>query len=837
MKRILFICFLLISLDICAQQENQLTSNATRSIPFDEGWLFIKDTISNAEQPNYNDSKWRQLDLPHDWSIEDLPNQTPGSIIGPFDKRSRGGIFTGYTIGGTGWYRKKFVIGKEQQDKQVLIHFDGVYMNSDVWLNGQHLGNHPYGYTPFYYDLTPYLKPAGQQNVLAVRVRNEGNNSRWYSGSGIYRHVSLMITEPVHVAPWGVYITTPEVAANSATVQIKTSINNKQANQRAITLVSSILSPQGKTVGRSQQAIPIEANTIKTGEQSITVKSPVLWSVETPLLYKVVTEIKEGDKIIDKVETPFGIRSLSFSAQKGFLLNGRRVLLKGGCIHHDHGPLGSAAIDRAEERKIELLKQNGFNAIRLSHNPPSRQLLDICDRLGMLVIDEAFDVWAKTKMPKDYALYFKEHWQQDLNAMLLRDRNHPSVIIWSIGNEIPERVDSAGLRITKQLVDRVHQLDPSRPVTNAHCSFWDHPGYQWDTTAQAFALLDIGGYNYQWKLYESDHKKYPDRIMIGTESHPKDALENWNLVEKHPYVLGDFVWTAMDYLGEASTGNASLDSIKMHRRLLRYPWFNAWCGDIDLIGGKKPQSYYRDVVWRNRPIAMAVHEPIPQSLVENMSDWGWPLEWQSWTWPGAEGKSLQVRVFSRAPMVRLILNGKVVGEQKIADTSITAVFKVPYEPGTLKAVNVEHGKETDAFELKTAGAAKRIRLTADRNKISASRNDLSYISVEVVDEKGQLVPNAAVPIQFSLSGVGELAGVGNASPTEMASFQRPERKTVNGKCLAILRPTGKRGTMTLKASASGLEGGQIIVTVQGDGKTNTVGGPFHSNVSFNVKKK
>lgn len=812
MKRCLFLCLLFVSIGGGAQTRNGLTAVSARTIPFDNNWLFIKDSIPNADQLDYNDSKWRKVDLPHDWGIEDLPNQTPGSIIGPFDKGSPGFIFTGFTKGGTGWYRKKFVTRKSEQNKIVTIYFDGVYMNSDVWLNGHHLGNHPNGYTPFYYDLTPYLKPVGQENVVAVRVRNEGKNSRWYSGSGIYRHVWLTATAPVHVPVWGVFVTTPEVSGNSAKIQVRTSIENKQATRRNVSLVTTLLSADGKTVGGSQQALALEANASKKVEQSITVTNPALWSVETPQLYKAVTEIKEGTQTIDRVETPFGIRTLSITAQNGFLLNGKRVLLKGGCIHHDNGPLGASAIDRAEERKIEILKKNGFNAVRLSHNPPSKQFLDICDRLGMLVIDEAFDVWEKPKMPADYHQYFKDWWQRDLEAMILRDRNHPSVIIWSIGNEINERVDS--LHTTKKLVDKVHELDPTRLVTEAHCGFWDHPGYKWEATANAFALLDISGYNYLWKLYEADHQKFPDRIIIGTESHAKDALENWNMVEKHPYVLGDFVWTAMDYLGEASTGNASLDSTKKKKRLLRWPWFNAYCGDIDLIGNQKPQSYYRDVVWRNKPIAMAVHAPIPEGLVENMSDWGWPDEYQSWTWPGAEGKPLQVRVFSRAQTVRLLLNGNVIGEQQIADSSITAVFNVPYQPGTLKAVNVVNGKEIDGIEFKTTGVATRIRLVADRSSIKASRNDLSYVMVEVTDDKGQVVPNAEILIQFAISGAGEIAGVGNASPTELASFQQPQRKTVNGKCLVIVRPTGKIGTITLKATANGLTPAQIAVSAQ-----------------------
>ncbi|HWB28477.1 MAG TPA: glycoside hydrolase family 2 TIM barrel-domain containing protein [Chitinophagaceae bacterium] len=801
------VCFI-----VCAAIANAQTN--TRNQLFDDNWRFIKDSTIQAEVPGFDDSKWRKIDLPHDWSIEDLPNQTTESIIGPFDKRSTGGGATGYTDGGTGWYRKQFVISKADEGKQISIQFDGVYMNSDAWLNGHHLGNHPYGYTPFYYDLTPYLNPAGQQNVLAVRVRNEGKNSRWYSGSGIYRHVWLVVTAPVHIVPYGVYITTPAVSSAKATVQLQSTISNSEASAKKLQLVTTIYAGDGKAVGYAQTTLTIEPNTANACKQNITVTSPNLWSVETPNLYRAVTEIKYGAKTIDRVETPFGIRSLSFTTENGFLLNGKNVLLKGGCIHNDDGPLGSATIDHAEERKIEILKQNGFNAIRTSHNPPSKQLLDACDRLGMLVLDEAFDMWEVQKNPQDYHLYFKDWWKKDLDAMILRDRNHPSVILWSIGNEVPERVDDPGLRIARQLVDETHQLDATRPVTEAICSFWDHPGYKWDTTAAAFGLLDVGGYNYMLSEYEEDHRKFPGRIMAGTESFPIQALENWNMVEKHPYVIGDFVWTAFDYMGEASIGNATLNKGSQNRMFLGWPWYDAWCGDIDLIGNKKPQSYYRDVVWRNKPIAMAVHSPIPAGMMESVSMWGWPDELQSWTWPGEEGKPLQVRVFSRAPMVRLLLNGQVLGEQKMGDHSITAVFTVPYQPGVLKAVNVVDGKETDAVELNTTGQANHIRLVADRAVIHADRNDLSYVMVEVMDDKGQVVPNASLPVHFTITGAGEIAGVGNADPTGLASFQQPEINTFRGKCLVIVRPLGKVGTITLEATAGGLPSTKVVITTR-----------------------
>ena len=618
------------------------------------------------------------------------------------------------------------------------------------------------------------------------------------------------MTERTYVAPWGVYITTPDVSSSKATVMLKTTLNNRNSSQRNITLVTTILSPTGKAVGNAQNRFTLDTDASKTDEQRIQITNPDLWSVETPRLYKAVTEIKESGKVVDKVETLFGIRSVSFTAQDGFLLNGKKVLLKGGCIHHDNGPLGAAAFDRAEERKIEILKKNGFNAIRSSHNPPSKALLDACDRLGMLVIDEAFDMWTKQKNEDDYHLYFKDWWNRDLTAMILRDRNHPSIILWSIGNEIPERADSIGLATRKMLKQRVRELDSTRPVTEA---IHRTPGWEKRTPA-VFEDLDVAGYNYVKEKYEQDHQKFPDRVMMGTETYPMEALENWSLAENHSYVVGDFVWTAIDYLGEASIGNYTYDSIKTFRPNLGWSWFNANSGDIDLIGNKKTASYYRDVVWRNRPIAVAVHAPIPTGMVENVSRWGWPNELLSWTWTGLEGKILQVRVFSRAPIVRLLLNGKIIGEQKIAEGSITAIFNVPYEAGVLKAVNVINGKEADAFELKTAGSPKRIRLVADRANINASRNDLSYVMVEITDDKGQVVPDSDQLIQFSITGAGEIAGVGNASPTDVASFQEPARKTVNGKCLVIIRSSDKSGTIILKATAIGLAPAQVVITTR-----------------------
>ena len=519
---------------------------------------------------------------------------------------------------------------------------------------------------------------------------------------------------------------------------------------------------------------------------------------------------------VDHKETCFGIRTISFDATAGFLLNGKAIELKGGCMHHDNGILGSAAIDRAEERKVELLKTYGFNAVRCSHNPPSEKFLDACDRLGVLVIDEIFDMWQEAKNPDDYHLYFDEWWERDLSSMILRDRNHPSIILWSLGNEIKERADSSGIEIMKKFRALIDRYDSTRPLTLAVNEFWDHPGRTWDQTAAAFAQLDVGGYNYQWWQYEPDHEKFPDRIMMGTELVPIHAFQNWQLVEEHPYVVGDFVWTAMDYLGEAGIGHTTCEQAEGNQ-LMPWPWFNAYCGDIDLAGNKKPQSYYRDVVWRQSDIEMAVHAPLSKGCKETVSYWGWPDEQQSWTWPGHEGEVFQVNVYSRHDRVRLELNGKIIGEKQIADsTLLTATFEVPYEPGELKAIALKDGKTVEEVTLNTAGEPASIRLKADRKKIRSDRNDLSYVSVGITDKRGNVIPGAVIPVMFEVNGAGEIAVAGNANPSDMASFKQPRCNTFRGRCLVIIRPDGKAGKIILRAKAEGLRPAKIVITASNE---------------------
>jgi beta-galactosidase len=469
---------------------------------FNQGWSFKKDsTLIESEIYTINDSGWKKIDLPHDWSIEDLPNQTTDSIIGPFSKNSIGKVATGWTVGGTGWYIKKFNSEKEWDSKYISILFDGVYMIADVYINGTLLGSHPHGYAPFHYNLSPYLKPSGKENVLAVRVQNESKNSRWYAGSGIYRDVWLTVTNPIHVDTWGVYITTPQVSAKEATIEVNTTIRNEQLSQDKIKYITRIISRKGKIVSQKTGDIVLSGDTIQTLSLKMNVSMPELWAPETPTLYTAVTEIEQGSKVIDKVETIFGIRTIRVSAESGLMLNGHKILLKGGCIHHDNGALGAKAFARAEERKVQLLKENGFNAIRSSHNPPSKYLLEACDKYGMLVIDEAFDVWGKSKNPDDYHLYFEESWNKDLTSILLRDRNHPSIIFWSIGNEIPDRVRSSGLETRVKLRQRVTELDSTRFITEAICRT-----PQWERkTPAAFKELDVAGYNYVWNNYKPDH--------------------------------------------------------------------------------------------------------------------------------------------------------------------------------------------------------------------------------------------------------------------------------------------------------------------------------------------
>jgi beta-galactosidase len=857
-----------------------------RNQSFDEGWRFLRGDAPGAELPDFNDSAWSTLDLPHDFSVEDLPPRPAyangeGALwgtsvlptrIGSFDTElSAGGRDTGWFVGGTGWYRKRFTTAGVPAGSQVEIVFDGVYMNSDVWLNGKLLGNHPYGYTAFLYDLTPYLRRDGE-NVLAVRVRNEGRNSRWYSGSGIYRHVWLNTTGSVRIPTWGVFVKTPEVSRNHASVLVTVRVENRASSAQDVTVRFRLFDTRNADAGTREAGQSLAAGAVAELEQAFTISGPQLWSVAAPQMYRAEVELLASGKTTDRLATSFGIRKVEVDAQQGLRLNGEVIKLKGGCLHHDNGLLGACAIDRAEERRVELMKAHGFNAIRTSHNPPSSAFLDACDRLGMLVMDEAFDQWERQKNAQDYHLYFADWWQRDLSAMVLRDRNHPSVIMWSIGNEISERAQPRGVEIAKQFTEYIKTLDSTRPITAAiNGAGGGGNGEQLDP---AFRYLDIGGYNYMPNAYEADHARQPNRVILGTESFPRQAFPSWRPVEQNPFVIGDFVWTGMDHLGEASIGNAQLNTAGRGAGggggmgmggaagpggaqgqgerggqppaaaaagsggrgaaatggapgggfgammaggssiSLPFPWFNCYCGDIDLIGQPKPQWFHRRVIWGLSKIEMAVQRPIPEGRTEAISAWGWSDELRSWTWPGSEGRTVKVRVYSSGDQVRLLLNGKDIGLKPVsADTEFKAEFEVPYAPGELRAVALSSGKQIGELAFKTVGKPAQLRLNADRASIRQNRNDLSYVTLEVLDQAGEPVPDAVIPVSFSISGPAELAAVGTANPKDVQSFRSLRPKTFHGRCLSIVRPKGGVGDVTVRAQAEGLPVASVVVRI------------------------
>ena len=772
---------------------------------FDSDWRFRLGGMQGAEGTDFNDATWRKLDLPHDWSIEDRPGTKS-----PFSPSAISQVSEGFTTQGTGWYRKTFDVPLTDKDKQVIVQFDGVYMNADVYVNGHHVGNHPYGFTSFYYNITQHLKFGGK-NVIAVEVKNEGQNSRWYSGSGIYRHVWLKTFAPVHITQWGMYVTTPEVSESAAQINVTNELANDGDKEKAISVITKLISPHGNEAGRTESKLIIAAGEKKELKTNTIIKSPELWSCEAPALYQVITEVYHDGNLINSEKNTFGVRKISFDATNGFQLNGKMVKLKGGCFHNDNGPLGAKAYDRAEERKVELLKASGFNAIRCSHNPPSPAFLDACDRLGMLVIDEAFDMWNYGKNPYDYHLYFKDWWQRDMESMITRDRNHPSIIMWSIGNEIPEKATELGEQTAKMLSQYVKRFDETRPVTAAVNDLNDNKD-------PFFSALDVCGYNYavggnhdKTDVYVHDHQRKPDRVMFATESYPMESFGSWMAVEDHPYVIGDFVWTALDYIGEASIGWLGYPQNGNF-----YPWNLAFCGDIDICGSKRPQSYYRDVLWRSKQLSVFVKPPVPSfkisSQTTSWSKWNWHNVVPEWNWSGYEKKPLAVNVYSSCEKVELFLNNKSLGMKPTnRSTEFMANWTVPYQAGELKAVGYTNDKIVNTSILRTAEKPVRIRLIADRTLLKADGQDLSYIKVELVDAKGNVDPKAENLIKFSVNGDASIVGVGNANPVSLESYQLQQRKAWKGRCLVIIKTGKSSGKITLNVKCDNLKPAKIIL--------------------------
>jgi beta-galactosidase len=796
LKKIFFVCWL-----VCSAGE--LFCQGTHTELFDDDWRFFRGGAQAAETMGYNDSKWRKVDLPHDWSIEDMPGTNS-----PFNPAAISQVGGGFTTGGTAWYRKEFTVPESDKGKRIIVIFDGVYMNPTTFLNGVNLGQHPYGYTSFYYDLTDHVK-FGQRNVLAVEVKNEGENSRWYSGSGIYRHVWLKAADPVHFGQWETSVSTPVVDQSAAKIDVSSAVSNESDKDVIIKYVCRIIDKYGKEVALATSERAAKIKTLNVFDNKITIKDPKLWSCEAPNLYTAVTEIYYDGNLADREETNFGIRKISFDVRNGFMLNDKSVKLKGGCFHNDNGPLGSRAYDRAEERKVELLKASGFNAIRCSHNPPSPAFLDACDRLGMLVMDEAFDCWHYGKNAYDYHLFFDKWWGSDIGSMVLRDRNHPSIIMWSIGNEIPERATPEGAKTARMLADNIRHIDSTRAITLAvNDPRPDKDPY--DST------LNVVGYNYgvyhyvteggkpQETVYAKDHERQPIRVMVGTESYPLEAFGSWMEVEDHPYVIGDFVWTAWDYIGEASIGWLGYEQ---HGNF--YPWNLAFCGDIDICGWKRPQSYYRDALWKPDQLSIFVTPPKPSfppnPEKQEWAKWNWLDAVASWNWKGYEGKPVAVDVYSSCGEVELFLDGRSLGRKKTdRSTRYMAEWKVPYKAGKLTAVGYDGDKKVNEANLTTTGKPTRLNVTVDRTRLKANNQDLSYVTIELQDANGNTNPNAENLLHFKVNGAATIAAVGNANPRSLESFQRPQRKAWRGKCLVILKTIKDPGNISLTISTPGI---------------------------------
>ncbi len=768
--------FPLATLMLCAWSGPMAQTNQL----FDDGWQFIRN------------GKTVTVDLPHDWDIYDAPNPATGET----------GTGGGWFHGGKGEYHKKFRVESSELrgGGRAKLHFEGVYQRAEVFVNGQKAGQHGYGYTPFTVDITPYIYNDARENEVVVTVDNSGQpNCRWYSGSGIYRHVWLETMPALHIAQNGVFVTTPEVSADKASVQVEVTVENESDEERAATVVIS--GTQQKTSINKLLPVKVPAHGSKSVTGTFTVQNPELWSIDNPHLYEAAVELRENmkDAIIDRQKAKYGIRSFSFDTENGFMLNGKPLLLNGACVHHDDGVLGAMAFDAAEIRKVRLMKQVGFNLIRTSHNPTTRAFLDACDSLGMLVIGEAFDGWRTAKLKYDYSTMIDSCYREDIHAMVKRDRNHPSIITWSIGNEVIERKELRVVQTAKQLKAAILECDKTRPVTEALCA-WDR---DWEIYDPHFDVLDIAGYNYMIFKHTTDHQRNPNRVMWQTESYPRDAFRNWATVSDNTYVVGDMVWTGLDYLGESGIGRYYYEGERPGESFApggQPDWHGTYCGDVDITGWRKPISHYREMLWNDKSTSlyMAVKEPngYRGSIKETM--WSvWPT-WESWNWAGWEGKPVDVEVYTKQPEVKLYLNDKLIGTKSVnRQTEFKAVFQVPYEAGTLRA---EAGSES--VTLSTAGEPARLRLTADRKTIAADGQDLAYVTLEVVDSKGRVCPDAAIPCEAVVKGQGQLMAFASADMKDREPSTSPRVTTWKGRALLVVRSSKNKGKVQVSIKSN-----------------------------------
>jgi beta-galactosidase len=777
---------------------------------FCQNWKFHLGDIKDAEKNELDDSNWRTLNLPHDWSIE-----------GEFSEKNPATPGGGALPGGIGWYRKTFIIPETEEDKLIFIDFDGIYKNSEVWINGHYLGKRPYGYISFRYELTPYLNYGEKENIIAVKVDNsEQPNSRWYSGSGIYRNVWVVHTNKIFVDHWGTFITTPQTNEKSAGINIKTDIKKKSEEQQQITLKTAIYNAKGRKVASITSSGITLKDSVTTIEQELEVKSPNLWSIENSYMYKAVCQIESEGKILDDYEIPFGIRYFNFDSEKGFFLNGKPIKIKGVCNHHDLGCLGAAVNTRALERQLEMLKEMGCNGIRTSHNPPTPELLDLCDKMGFIVMDEAFDMWMIGKTEFDYHLDFEKWHKQDLEDMVRRDRNHPSVFIWSIGNEVMEqwnKEDSSGSIIAKRLTSIVKNLDPTRPVTAA-CNDIDP-----SNPVIRSGALDLIGYNYSHDKFVEFPETYPGKKLIASETNsalatrgaydmPSDSIrrwpprwdlplldgnpdytcssydncstpwgttheETWKIVKKYDFISGMYIWTGFDYLGEPTPYG--------------WPARSSYFGIIDLAGFPKDAYYFYRGEWTDKPV------------LHIFPHWNWRL-----------GDIIDVWAYTNYDEVELFLNDKSLGKKQKTEDDYKLVWRITYSPGTIKAVATKEGRGPLIREIKTAGNPAKIVLEPDRKQINADGKDLSFVTVKVVDEEGTLVPHADNLINFEIVGEGFIAGVDNGCETSHEPFKANYRKAFNGMCLVVVQAKEPPGKISLVATSERLKPASVNIVVK-----------------------
>jgi len=749
---------------------------------YDADWRFLKSDATGAEKVKFKEAGWRKLDLPHDWSIE-----------GPFAETNKTGGAGAFLPSGIGWYRKHFTLPKADAGKIIRIEFDGVMQNSDVWINGFHLGHRPNGYVSFSYDLTGHLNFGDKENIIAVRCDTSAQPaSRWYSGAGIYRHVRLAVMEPVHIAENGVFVSTPEVSARQATVRVQITATNESHTMHEVTFKTTLLSPAGKPDATLETQAEISGAAVT---QEIILPRPELWDLNRPRLYRAVTEIRNGKKVLDCVTNTFGIRSAEFTATNGFVLNGEKVVLKGVCLHHEAGAFGAAVPLAIWKARLNTLRTLGVNAIRTSHNPVAPEFLDLCDRMGFLVMDEFFDCWTVGKNPFDYHLNFDEWSHADERDTILRDRNHPSVIIYSVGNEIHDtQQPEKAKRILKGLVDVAHANDPTRPVTQALF----RPNVSGDYTNGLADLLDVIGTNYRDNELLAAQRARPERKIIGTEQ--RHDRQTWLWLRDHPSHAGQFLWTGVDYLGESR----------------RWPIVTHASGLLDRTGDVKPMAFERQSWWGTAPMVRLVRRTAPNDRMPDDPGYGGEelhtqVQFADWTPRNPKPHDETLEAYSNCEEVELFLNGKSLGTQKINANAAPRVWKIPFAPGALKAVAKNAGQIVAQDELQTAGEARKIVLSTENKKLAPGWDDVAIVRATIVDANGVTVPRADDLVSFKISGPGVIAAVDSGSTISHESFQASERRAFQGKCVAFVKATADSGEIFLTASATGLKNDSLTI--------------------------